>query len=205
VPAAVVPIRSVADAKRRLAPRLDPAARRDLARALATGVIDTLAGAAGLETFVVTADAEVAELARACGARVLDDPLGTLDDAAAAGAARARAGGHDRVVIAHSDLPFPADLVGVAAVGSADGIVLVPDRHGDGTNVIVLPCDVEFAFAYGPGSFGRHRAEAERTGRPITVVSPSPLGWDVDVPEDLDPPAEWGEPTWAATVRTSDG
>jgi len=172
---------------------------------MAVGVVGTLAGPGGFDTFVVTADPEVAELAASCGAEVLDDPLGTLDDAAAAGLARARADGHERVVVAHSDLPFPADLVGLAVVGPRDGIVLVPDRHGDGTNVMVLPCDVDFGFAYGPGSFARHRAEAERTGRPTTIVSPSPLGWDVDVPDDLDPPAEWGEPSWAGIVRTSDG
>jgi 2-phospho-L-lactate guanylyltransferase len=205
VPAAVVPIRSVADAKRRLAPRLDPAARHDLARALAVGVVGTLAGPAGLETFVVTADVEVAELARAAGALVLDDSRGTLDDAAATGVARARSGGHERVVIAHSDLPFPADLVGLVEVGPADGIVLVPDRHGDGTNVVVLPCELEFGFAYGPGSFARHQAEAEGSGRPVTVVSPSPLGWDVDVPEDLDPPAAWGAPSWTGSVGTMRG
>jgi 2-phospho-L-lactate guanylyltransferase len=70
-----------------------------------------------------------------------------------------------------------------------DGIVLVPDRHEDGTNVVSIPAACGFEFAYGPGSFDRHRAEAERLGLPLTVLRPERLTWDVDVPADLDLPA----------------
>jgi 2-phospho-L-lactate guanylyltransferase (CobY/MobA/RfbA family) len=87
-------------------------------------------------------------------------------------------------------------------MGPRDGVVLVPDRHLDGTNVMALPAALEFHVAYGVGSFDRHRAEAARLGVAVTVVSPSPLGWDVDVPEDLDPPAEWGAPSWVAAGLT---
>jgi 2-phospho-L-lactate guanylyltransferase len=196
--AAVVPIRSFGDAKRRLATRLDGPARRSLARGLAAGVIRSLVVDAGVPTFVVTADTEVAELATGVGAVVVDDLAGTLDAAVDAGRDAAIAAGHDRLLVAHADLPFPADLGGVAAAGPGDGVVLVPDRHLDGTNVMALPAALDLRFAYGPGSFERHRAEADRLGVVVTVVSPSPLGWDVDVPDDLDPPPEWGAPSWVA-------
>jgi 2-phospho-L-lactate guanylyltransferase len=196
--AAVVPIRSFGDAKRRLATRLDGPARRSLARGLADGVLRSLAVAAGVPTFVVTADPEVAELATGVGAVVVDDLAGTLDAAVDAGRDAAIATGHDRLLVAHADLPFPADLGGVAAVGPPDGVVLVPDRHLDGTNVIALPAALDFDFSYGVGSFDRHRLEAGRLDAVVTVVSPSPLAWDVDVPEDLDPPSEWGAPSWVA-------
>ena len=42
-----------------------------------------------------------------------------------------------------------------------------------------------FTFSYGPGSFARHLDEARRLGLPIRVVHSTPLGWDVDVPDDL--------------------
>ena len=67
------------------------------------------------------------------------------------------------------------------------------DRHDDGTNVIVLPSDVPFTFGYGPASFLRHLAEAERTGLPVHIDRRPRLGWDVDEPADLIAP-EWATP-----------
>jgi 2-phospho-L-lactate guanylyltransferase len=204
VPAAVVPIRSLGAAKQRLAGRLGPADRHELARSLAAGVLDALVGD-GLWTVAVTADREVAELAGAAGATVAPDPGGGLDAAVAAGVAFAAARGEARVVVAHADLPFPAELAGVAEVGPPDGVVLVPDRRHDGTNVVALPAAAGFRFAYGPGSFERHRAETERIGRALTVLDGTRLGWDVDLPEDLDTPAEWGAPSWGSAAWTSTG
>ena len=51
--------------------------------------------------------------------------------------------------------------------------------------MLVLPIDAPFAFAYGPGSFDRHRREAERLGLATVIVDDSVLATDVDVPEDL--------------------
>jgi 2-phospho-L-lactate guanylyltransferase len=199
VRAAVVPIRSLAGGKQRLAGRLDPDERHQLARALATGVLDALVRAGEATALVVvTSDPEVTDLATGRGATVLPDPGGGLDAAVVTGVAHARDRAALRVVVAHADLPFPAELTEVADAGPPDGVVLVPDRRGDGTNVVVVPADAGFRFAYGPGSFERHRAEAGRTGRPVIVLDDTRLGWDVDLPEDLDPPAAWGAPSWGS-------
>ncbi len=61
----------------------------------------------------------------------------------------------------------------------------MPDRHDDGTNVACVPARASFGWAYGAGSFARHRAEAERLGLPLRIERDVPLGWDVDVPDDL--------------------
>ena len=69
--------------------------------------------------------------------------------------------------------------------------MLVPDRHGTGTNVLSLPVGCGFKFAYGVGSFDRHLAEAERlsqaAGLKVTVLEDENLAWDVDEPADLLP------------------
>ena len=70
-----------------------------------------------------------------------------------------------------------------------DGVTLVPDRRDDGTNVACVPTRAGFEFSYGPGSFRRHGAEARRLGLPLRVVREPSLGWDVDLPSDLDHPA----------------
>jgi 2-phospho-L-lactate guanylyltransferase (CobY/MobA/RfbA family) len=67
-----------------------------------------------------------------------------------------------------------------------DGITIVPDRHDDGTNVMCIPADVVFRFSYGQGSYSLHLCEALQTGRQVRTLRIPSLGWDVDVPADLD-------------------
>ena len=182
MPAAVlVPIKAFAAAKGRLAEVLDAAGRAELARRMAAQV---LAAAVPLPVVVVTDDDEVADFARRHGADVVADPGGGLDAAVHAGVDHLAAAGYDEVVVAHADLPHAAGLA--ALTGAPDACTLVPDRRGDGTNVLVVPVAAGFRFAYGPGSFARHVAEAERIGLAVRAVRDSRLGWDVDLPEDLD-------------------
>jgi 2-phospho-L-lactate guanylyltransferase len=177
--AVVVPVKAFHDAKHRLAPVLDHDQRAALARDLATRVVHA---ARGLRVFVVCDDDDVAQWAESVGATVLWRPAKGLDDAAEFGVRSAAELSVDRVIVAHGDLPRARDLTGV---GAFDGITLVPDRHDDGTNVLCVPVSARFAFAYGPGSFERHLAAAERTGLPVRILRDAALAWDVDVPDDL--------------------
>jgi 2-phospho-L-lactate guanylyltransferase len=90
--------------------------------------------------------------------------------------------GIDQLIVAHADLPHAVSLAWVARL---PGVTVVPDRRDDGTNVISLPTGLDFRFAYGPGSFRRHAAEARRHRLPVRVVREPNLGWDVDLPDDL--------------------
>jgi 2-phospho-L-lactate guanylyltransferase len=108
------------------------------------------------------------------------------------------ANGVTQVTVAHADLPRATAL---ALVGEASGITLVPDRHGNGTNVIALPADAGFRFSYGPGSFARHRAEAERLGLPLRVLDRPDLAYDVDEPADVVPVATSGVANSGMTPR----
>ncbi|MGI8710414.1 MAG: 2-phospho-L-lactate guanylyltransferase [Acidimicrobiales bacterium] len=177
--AVVVPVKAFATAKVRLAAELSPAGRAALAREMAAGV---LRAAGDLPVTVVCDDPDVAAWAELAGAVVAWTPGLGLDGAVSAGVEAVCSAGAERVVVAHADLPLATDLTPV--VGTV-GVVLVPDRHADGTNVISLPAGSGFRFAYGPGSFARHRAEAERLGLAVEVRQDLALGWDVDRPADL--------------------
>jgi 2-phospho-L-lactate guanylyltransferase len=142
-----------------------------------------LAAAAGLTIAVVCDDAEVAVWAASHGAIVLAEPGRGLNGAVAAGVSQLAAAGARQVIVAHADLPLATDLAWVAHFA---GVTLVPDRRRDGTNVACVPAHAGFEFAYGPGSFERHVAEARRLDLPLRVVSEPLLAWDVDVPADLD-------------------
>jgi 2-phospho-L-lactate guanylyltransferase len=180
--AVLVPVKDFRLAKGRLAPVLGPEARALLARRMADLV---LAAARPLERFVVCDDDQVAAWAEASGAVVLWRPGHGLNGAVSDAVATLGRAGFEWVVVAHSDLPLASSL---ASLVWPAGVTLVPDRRDDGTNVAVVPSSVGFRFAYGTGSFRRHAAEARRLGLPVRVVRDRALGWDVDLPVDLDHP-----------------
>jgi 2-phospho-L-lactate guanylyltransferase len=192
--AVLVPVKAFGQAKQRLAGALAPEARIELAVAMAATV---LRAAAGLRTAVVCDDEDVQAWAESQGAEAIWTPGLGLNGAVGAGVAHLARRGIDRVVVAHADLPLATDLTWVA---STEGVTLVPDRHGDGTNVACVPAGAGFAFAYGPGSFRAHRLEGRRLGLIVRVVLDPQLGWDVDVPADLDVPAALQPPAYLSPV-----
>lgn len=177
----VVPIRAFTLGKARLRDELDAGARADLARALAERVV---VAAAPLPVVVVSSAPEVRAWARALEVEVVDDP-GSLDAAADAGRAHQAATGCLRVVVAHADLPHARSLAALARDAAQPVVALVPCHRDDGTTVLSVPCGADFRFAYGPGSFRRHAAEAHRLGLGLRVLRDPDLAFDVDVPADL--------------------
>lgn len=181
--AVLVPVKGFADAKKRLAGHLTVPQRAALARRMAERVV---AAAAPLPVFVVCDRADVRDWAGPVGATPIWSPGRGLNGAVTRGVATLAADGFDRVIVAHADLPLATTLAWVA---EGDGATLVPDRHEDGTNVICVPAHSGFRFHYGSGSFAKHTAEAGRLGLAVRVVRDPALGWDVDLPRDLDIPA----------------
>lgn len=190
---AIVPVKSLGQAKQRLAGVLPPAARRRLMLAMLQDVLATLAQVEGLgPVLVVTPDAEAVDLARARGARVLLEERARGHSAAAmAGFAHARANGAAQAVTLPADAPCmtPVEVRSLLdAAGPAAGphVVLVPAHDRDGTNaVLAAPPDV-LPVSFGPGSFARHLALAEAQGLDCRTVELAGLGRDIDDPRDLD-------------------
>ena len=166
-------------AKLRLADVLDPTERQALARRLAEVVV---AAAAPLPAVVVCDDDEVRDWAVGAGAQVVWCPDRGLNGAVADGVAALRDDGVATAIVAHTDLPLARELAWIAGF---PGVTLIPDRRHDGSNVVAVPTAAGFEFAYGAGSFARHRAEAARLELPVRIVDDPALGWDVDLPADL--------------------
>jgi 2-phospho-L-lactate/phosphoenolpyruvate guanylyltransferase len=195
--AVVVPVKAFAAAKVRLAGVLAPEERAALARRMA-GVV--VAAAAPLPVIVVCDDEAVRAWAEGAGADVVWCPGRGLNGAVADGVAALAARGIERAIVAHADLPLATRLDWVA---DFPGVTLVPDRHHDGTNVAAVPTDSGFRFAYGGGSFARHRAEAARLGLTARLVRDPFLAWDVDLPADLAwPGADVAAPCGSAAAAT---
>ncbi len=175
----LIPIKAFDSAKIRLASVLNPSERADLSRSLAEGVIKACIG---VPAWVICEDQQVEGWALQMGAQVIRNPHAGLNEAAQVGLGTLAKLGIKKAIVTHADLINPEGLL---SLFEHNGIVLVPDRHRDGTNVIGLPPNIDFSFKYGPGSFARHKAEAERFSLPVTIIENTHLGFDIDNPDDL--------------------
>ena len=178
----VLPIKGFSDAKARLEPVLSAENRASLAAFTAGGILEA---AEGVDTFVVCDNDEVAQWARERGAMVVRQLKPGLNNAVAHGVDTAQYK-RDWVLVAHSDLPFPEALLSIIDFTLVTSTVtIVPDRHEDGTNVLIIPAGRNFTFHYGLGSFAAHQHEAARLGLPVRIVRHEQLGLDIDTPDDL--------------------
>jgi 2-phospho-L-lactate/phosphoenolpyruvate guanylyltransferase len=186
---AIVPVGSIEGAKSRLGAVLDAEERRDLALRLADNTIRAAVGTPGIdETLVVTPDDEVRELALRAGARPLRQRSGGLNDGLRQARDEAVAGGATAVLILPIDIPqvSPKLLAPIVdlALGGGPLVAVVPDRHGRGTNALLLsPPDV-IEFCFGGDSKEAHVGAARAAGARVEVLN-GPLALDIDTPEDL--------------------
>lgn len=183
----LVPLKSFGSAKSRLGEVLDPDQRAELVRSMATNV---LRAAEPLHTVVVCDDPEVARFAVDHGAAVVETPPEGLNSALGAAVRRTAEDGAQRVMVVPADLPFASELG--RFVGRGDEVVMVADRHGDGTNLLSFPARCGLRLSYGHGSFEAHASEARRLGLELRVVEDEAMAWDVDEPADLEPPRSLG-------------
>jgi 2-phospho-L-lactate guanylyltransferase len=156
---------------------------------MAGAVLRTLCAATGVErVLVVTRDPGAVELARELGAEVVDEPrLEGHSAAAALGVARAVALGAERVLLAAGDCPLlrAEEVDDLLAHHDGTGVVVLADRHGTGTNGLLLAPPDAIAPAFGPGSRDRHEALARAAGVPWATERIAGFALDVDTADDL--------------------
>jgi 2-phospho-L-lactate guanylyltransferase len=187
---AVLPVKRFGAAKQRLADGLEPPAREVLAEAMVRDVLAALERVDGLDgVVVVTNEPRAAAPARETSADVIADVAQAgQSPAAAAGIARAVDLGAERTLLVPGDCPtLDAGEVAALLVGAVSGpaVTIVPDRHGTGTNALLLTPPDAIAPAFGEGSFARHTAAAQAAGATLTVSRPPSLLLDVDTADDL--------------------
>jgi len=188
---AIVPIKSFASAKQRLAGTLASGSRRSLVQAMFSDVLGGLRKTAGIDGIAVVTD-DVSAESLASGDRMVvlhDDRCAGQSEATEIAIEYAQQHRYDRVLLVPGDTPLldPTAVEDLLARSARDevAVVIVPDRHGTGTNALLITPPGAFAPAFGPGSFDRHLEHARESGLVHRVEKLDSLAYDVDTPEDL--------------------
>lgn len=189
---AILPVKRFDGAKSRLGGALAAGPRRALAEAMYVDVLTALRRTEGIDkTLVITADPGAQRVAEGYDAIPLDDPAEAGQSRAVMrGVAHARELGATRVLCLAGDTPMldPAELDSLLGrPRTADRyVVVVPDRHGEGTNALLLCPPDAMKPSFGVDSAARHRALAEEADLAIEIAEIATLALDVDTPSDLD-------------------
>ena len=188
---AILPVKTFGAAKQRLADVFAMGARQTLAQAMFTDVLTSLRHVRGLDTIaVVTRDRIAESTALSHRVEVLrDDAQAGQSSAALIGIRWALAAAFERVLLVPGDTPLldPSEVEGLLTEAEERELaaLIVPDRHGTGTNALLLAPPAVIEPSFGEGSLERHLAAARAAEVPHDMARPASLTLDVDTPDDL--------------------
>jgi len=187
---AILPMKRSVMAKSRLDEYIPDSLRRALAEAMFTDALTALTRCDLISAnLVVTSDDLFIRTAESHGATVIDDSgSDSHSSAAMLGIKAALEAGADRVLLVPGDCPLldPKEITDLLTTDyGRPSFVVVPDRHGDGTNALLIDPPDAVSPAFGPGSRARHEALATDAGITARIKSLDSLALDVDTPADL--------------------
>ena len=191
---ALIPVKGFRNAKQRLSPLLDAADRELFAEVMFRDVLKQVLKARGLvETYVVTGDSKVAEIATSLGARLIREKAEKGEtDAVDFARGELKQLGREAVLIIPGDMPLvrSADIEEVLAqVPEGAGFpfaLLVPSHDRMGTNALLLaPPDI-IKLRFGYDSFTYHMSQVSAQGLPLRFIENERLALDIDEPKDLE-------------------
>ncbi len=188
---AIVPVKPLRRGKSRLAGTLSEDERTELNRSLLQNTLKTLSELKEVEeVLVISRDPQALTIARNYGARtVREDGQPELNTALKRATVVAQVYATGAVLILPADLPLitAEDLrTLIKRAGEPPAVVIAPDRHGTGTNALLISPSGLIEYDFGENSFQRHCQRAKEAGARLEIVNLPSLGLDLDLPEDLE-------------------
>lgn len=186
---AIVPVKRFGAAKQRLADVLEPGERARFAAAMVAEVVTAIASAEEVErVLVISGEPAMAEVAAAAGAELVPDHEDRgHSEAALLGIDVALEAGADRVALLPGDCPLldPGELDVALRSLTPGSVCVIPDRHGSGTNGLLMSPPDAIAPAFGPDSRERHVRSGTEAGWEVKVLEVPSLALDLDDGADL--------------------
>jgi 2-phospho-L-lactate/phosphoenolpyruvate guanylyltransferase len=184
---AIIPVKRFASAKGRLAGTLPGQARKALSRAMLGDVLEALGESSEVEDILIVTNEWDLPVVEVPWTGLPDLRRSTHSAAASRGIERAIAEGAECVALLAGDCPLldPAELDGALRRARPGRVAVFPDRHGSGTNGLVLSPPDAIEPAFGEGSRERHEKLARGFGHTVAVERLYSLSLDLDTYEDL--------------------
>jgi 2-phospho-L-lactate/phosphoenolpyruvate guanylyltransferase len=185
--AGLLPIKSPATAKRRLADDLDVGLHAAVVEALYLDALDLCLAASGPTWWVVSDDDAVLGAAAERGLRVVSDAGGGLNPAIESAIAVVTENGADSVIVIPSDVPLarPEDIVDLLDTGATSDVVVVPSGADGGTNGLFMQPATLLKPSFGPLSLQAHLDAAEKAAARCVVLPLPRLALDIDTIDDV--------------------
>ena len=188
---AIVPVKPLRRGKSRLAGTLSEDERTELNRSLLQNTLKTFADLKEVEeVLVISRDPQALSIARQHGARtVREDGQPELNTALKRATVIAQVYATRGVLVLPADLPLVTRedvLTLIERAGEPPAVVIAPDRHGTGTNALLISPAGLIEYDFGENSFQRHCQRAKEAGARLEIVNLPTLGLDLDLPEDLE-------------------
>ena len=183
----LLPFRGLGDPKSRLGSELAGPERRQLARDLLLRAVEAMLAGGVDELAIVTLDQRLGEELGDPRPHILVQRSGGLNEAVRQGQRWAVAHGADALLVLLPDLPLieAPDVQALLAVAEPHAAVIAPDRHGSGTNALLLAPPDTIMPAFGEHSAQRHRLALALADVPVTDVQRPGTHLDLDTPDDL--------------------
>jgi 2-phospho-L-lactate guanylyltransferase len=180
-----IPVKALAKSKSRLAPELTPLERGALTLAMLEDVLDSTLAVAGWDTWVVSPDEAVLEIAARRGASAIPEEKGPLAQAIRQAEVLAKEREADALAILPADLPLLTTDSLTAGLHTLGSVVIAPSADRMGTNLLLRRPPRVIPARFGADSYQRHLSLAAAKGLPASTVERRELAFDLDHPGDI--------------------
>lgn len=179
-----VPVKSLERSKSRLRGVLTPLERGALTLAMLEDVLDVAQRMAGWDTWVVSRDEVVLEVAARRGVRAVAEERAGLTPAVRQVEALALAERAQSLAVLAGDLPLLTAEALTAALRTLGPVVLGRSAR-EGTSLLLRRPPRAIPARFGVDSLRRHLELARVKGLPAAVVDRRELAFDLDLPGDI--------------------
>jgi 2-phospho-L-lactate guanylyltransferase len=185
VRAIAIPVKPLTRAKSRLSSTLTALERGALTLAMLEDVLDAALAVPGWETWVVSADEVVLEVAARRGARPVPEEKPPLSSAIRQAERLAKEQEADALAVLPCDVALVTAEALTAALRTLGPVVIARSGEDLGTSLLLRRPPRAIPARFGPESFRRHLELATARGLPTAVIERPELSFDLDAPGDI--------------------
>jgi len=180
-----LPVKALTEAKGRLDPVLTQLERAALTLAMFEDVLDITRAVAGWDTWVVSPDEAVLEIALSRGVHAIEEEEPSLDGAIRQVDDEAEGRLVDALAVLLPDTPLVTHAALTRALRTLGAVVVAPSADEGGTNLLIRRPPRAIGACFGEDSYHRHLQTAAAAEVPMAVVRAPELAFDLDVPSDI--------------------